>query len=548
MAPDIERISGRHGRPAVLLREAWREGKRVRKRTVASPARLPPEAVEGFRAVLKGAVAVSDVRELLQVERSLLHGHAAAVPGTMKRLGFGRILGRRKERSRDLAIAAVAARILDPASKLATARALDPETATSSLGALLGLGPVSGNEMLDMLDWLLKRQPRIERSLANRHLKGGNTLILHDVSSSYLEGRCCPLAAFGHSRDGKRGRMQIACGLLCAADGCPVAVEVFAGNASDPSTVAGRADRIRSRFGIDRVALAGDRGMTATARIREDLEPAGLDWISALKTSDIRRLPREGADGAPAPLEPEAPVPDAVAETAGPDFPGERLMVCLNPRLREERARKREELLQAAEETLSGIAAAAARGRPGPANRDRTMKALGAEGQPAPGGEALRRRRARRRDGLGAQPGQDRRRGAARRDLRRAHQPGRRGRRAGGGGGGLQVPRRRGARVPEREGRPPHPPGSCLHRGPRPGARVPVHAGAARGVAHAPVPGANAVRGRRPRGRKGAAGTRRWSPPGSRTARRPRRRTRGPPTGCRSTASGRFSRISRAWC
>ncbi len=377
MAPDIERISGRHGRPAVLLREAWREGKRIRKRTVANPARLPPEAVEGFRAVLKGAVAVSDVRELLQVERSLLHGHAAAVPGTMKRLGFGRILGRRKERSRDLALAAVAARILDPASKLATARALDPETATSSLGTLLKLGPVSGNEMLDMLDWLLKRQPRIERSLANRHLKGGNTLILHDVSSSHLEGRCCPLAAFGHSRDGKRGRMQITYGLLCAADGCPVAVEVFAGNASDPSTVAGRADRIRSRFGIDRVALVGDRGMPATARIREDLEPAGLDWISALKTSDIRKLLKEGADGAPAPLVPEALVPDAVAEITGPDFPGERLMVCLNPRLREERARKREDLLQATEETLAGIAAAAARGRPGPANRDRTVKALG---------------------------------------------------------------------------------------------------------------------------------------------------------------------------
>ncbi len=171
--------------------------------------------------------------------------------------------------------------------------------------------------------------------------------------------------------------MQIACGLLCAADGCPVAVEVFAGNASDPSTVAGRAEKIRSRFGIDRVALAGDRGMTATARIREDLEPAGLDWISALKTSDIRKLPREGADGEPAPLVPEALVPDAVAEITGPDFPGERLMVCLNPRLREERARKREELLQATEETLSGIAAAAARGRPGPANRDRTVKALG---------------------------------------------------------------------------------------------------------------------------------------------------------------------------
>ncbi len=264
---------------------------------------------------------------------------------------------------RDLAVAAVVARIIDPASRLATARALDPETASTSLGTLLGLGPVTGNEMLDMLDWLLARQPWIERSLANRHLTGGNTLILYDVSSSYLEGRCCPLAAFGHNRDGKRGKMQVTCGLLCAADGCPVAVEVFAGNAGDPSTVASQADKVRSRFGIGRVALAGDRGMTATARIREDLAPSGLDWISALKTGDIRKLLREGADGAPAPLKPEALVPDAVAEVTGPDFPGERLMVCLNPRLRQERARKREALLQTAEEALEAIAASVRAGR-----------------------------------------------------------------------------------------------------------------------------------------------------------------------------------------
>ncbi|MYG25401.1 MAG: transposase, partial [Boseongicola sp. SB0677_bin_26] len=196
-----------------------------------------------------------------------------------------------------------------------------------------------------------------------RHLEGENTLILHDVSSSYLEGRRCRLAAFGHSRDGKRGKRQIVFGLLCAADGCPVAVEVFPGNAGDPSTVASQVDKVRKRFGIGRVALVGDRGMLTTARIREDLEPAGLDWISALKTSDIRKLLREGADGAPAPLVPEALVPDAVAEVTGPDFPGERLMVCLNPRLREERARKREDLLKATEEALEAIAASVRSGR-----------------------------------------------------------------------------------------------------------------------------------------------------------------------------------------
>ena len=379
MSFHLETIPNRKSRPTVLIRKAWREDGRLRKKTLANLTQLPPHIVDGIRGLFEGGVAIARPEDVFTIRRSLPHGHVAAVLGTMRRLGFRRLLGRRKERSRDLALAAVAARIVDPASKLATARALDPETASTSLGTLLGLGPVTGNEMLDMLDWLLARQPWIERSLASRHLKGGNTLILYDVSSSYLEGRCCPLAAFGHNRDGKRGKMQVTYGLLCAADGCPVAVEVFAGNAGDPSTVASQVDKVRSRFGIGRVALVGDRGMLTTARIREDLEPSGLDWISALKTGDIRKLLREGAGGAPAPLVPEALVPDAVAEVTGPDFPGERLMVCLNPRLRQERRRKREELLKATEEALAEIAAVAARRKPGPANRDRTIKALGRE-------------------------------------------------------------------------------------------------------------------------------------------------------------------------
>ena len=312
--------------------------------------------------MLKGAVAVRDVGDLLQVERSLRHGHAAAVLGTARDLGLERILHRTASRERSLALAAVVARVLAPDSKLATARQLSPETATSSLGALLGLGAVTGHEVLAMLDWLLRRQPWIERSLANRHLQDG-TLILYDVSSSYLEGTCCPLAAFGYNRDGKRGKRQIVFGMLCAADGCPVAVEVFPGHASDPSTVARQVHRIRRRFGISRVALVGDRGMLTTARIRDDLEPAGLDWISALKTQDLRRLLQAGAAGAPAPLVPEALVPDAVAEVTSPDFPGERLMVCLNPRLRQERARKREDLLTATEAALHRIAASVRAGR-----------------------------------------------------------------------------------------------------------------------------------------------------------------------------------------
>ena len=193
-----------------------------------------------------------------------------------------------------------------------------------------------------------------------------------------MKGRCCPLAAFGHSRDGKRGKLQITFGLLCAADGCPVAVEVFPGNASDPSTVASQVAKLRTRFGIERIAMVGDRGMITTARIRQDLEPAGLDWISALRNADIRRLLRP-SDGE-APLTPDGLIADAVAEISSPDFPGERLMVCLNPRLRQERRRKREELLQATETELRSIADAAARRRPGQANRDRTGRAIGARG------------------------------------------------------------------------------------------------------------------------------------------------------------------------
>ena len=355
MAFNIEVIPNQAGKPAVLLRQAWREGSRIRKKTIANLSKMPPEIIEGFRTVLKGGVAVRDLSDLLDIERSLDHGNVVAVLGTARRLGFERLLHRAGGRERQLALGAVIARVLSPDSRLATARRLSPETATSSLGALLGLGPVSGNELLDVLDWLLKRQPWIERTLARRHL-GDGTLVLYDVSSSYLEGQRCPLAAFGHNRDGKKGKRQIVFGLLCSAEGCPVAVELFAGNTADPATVASQVEKVRTRFGIARIALVGDRGMITTARIRADLEPAGLAWISALKTTDLRKLARAPAGAAPA-LAPDALVPDAVAEITSPDFPGERLMVCLNPRLREERRRKREELLQATEHALERIVA-----------------------------------------------------------------------------------------------------------------------------------------------------------------------------------------------
>ena len=378
MSIRIDVIPNQFGTTATLLRKTWCEGKRVRHRTIGNLSDLPPNVVDGFRTILKGGIAVNDPNKLFNIHRSLPHGHVAAVFGTMENLGFKRLLGRHKERHRDLALAAIVVRIINPASKLATSRALDPETCSTSLGTQLKLGPVSGDEMLSMLDWLLKRQRWIERSLANKYLQNG-TLILYDVSSSYFEGRCCPLAAFGHNRDGKKGKRQITYGLLCPADDHPIAIEVFAGNTSDPNTVRAQLEKLRTRFRVENVAFVGDRGMVTQARINEDLRPLGFDWITALKNSDIRKLLKTAQD-TPETLNPELLTPDSVAEIISPDFPGERLLVCLNPRLREERRRKREALLLATEQTLSEIAGAAERRKPGTVNRDRTIKALGRKG------------------------------------------------------------------------------------------------------------------------------------------------------------------------
>ena len=373
MSIRVERIPNKRGRAAILLRKSWREGKRIRKKTLANLTDLPADKIAGIDAVFRGGVVFASLGEAVSIRRSLPHGHVAAVLGMARGLGLERMLHRTRSRVRDLALAAIVARVLSPGVTLATARQLSPAAATSSLGAVLELGPVDGNEMLAMLDWLLKRQPWIERSLARRHLSEGSTLVLYDVSSSCLEGRCRPRAGFGYSRESKRGKRPITCGLLSAANGCPVAVEVFAGNTADPKTLAAQVAKIRTRFGIDRIALVGDRGMRTTARIREEIEPSGLDWISALTSAGIRKL----LQGAPPALVPDALVPDAVAEISCPDFPGERLLAYCNPRLRDDRRRKREERLQATEVVLAGIAAVHARGKAGSANRDRTWKALG---------------------------------------------------------------------------------------------------------------------------------------------------------------------------
>ena len=363
MAIYVEVIPNRSSPPAILLREAWRDGKKIRKKTLANRSKMPPEFVDAIRATLEGGVMYASINDAIKIHRALPHGHVVAALETLRSLGLVELLGRKADRRRTLAVAAIVARVIDPASRMATTCGTLQETVTSSLGTVLDLGHVSEDEMLAMLDWLVKQQPRVEKSLANRHLTEGKPLVVHDVSTSFIERRQRPFAAFGHSRGGKKGKKRITYGLLCASDGCPVAVEVFAGNTGDPSAVASQVERVRSRFGLDRIAMVGDPGMLNTARIRKDLKPVNLDWISALKTSDIRKLLRRSDLEKSAPLVPEESVPDAVTEVTSPEFPDERLIICLNPRLREERARMRDELLTATEVALATIAKSVKSGR-----------------------------------------------------------------------------------------------------------------------------------------------------------------------------------------
>jgi Transposase DDE domain len=352
----IEAVPNRGSPPAILLRESYRDGNRVRKRTLLNLTEWPGDLVAGLRALLKGGTVIAAGQEALTITRSLPHGHVAAVLGTLRKIGLDRLLGPAGHRGRDLVLALIVSRILAPSSKLATAKALDPATAASSLGAVLGLGPVDEDELDTALDWLLARQPAVETALARRHLRGG-TLVLYDVSSSYLEGRCCALARFGYNRDGKKGKLQIVYGLLCAPDGCPVAIEVFDGDTADPATLASQIAKLEQRFGLAHVVLVGDRGMITQARIDEDLKPAGLDWISALRAPAIRALVAAGS------LQLSLFDERGMAAITAPEFPGERLIVCRNPDLAGERRRKRETLLAATERDLAALAAAVARQR-----------------------------------------------------------------------------------------------------------------------------------------------------------------------------------------
>jgi Transposase DDE domain len=353
----VVRVPNRGSPPAILLRESYREAGKVKNRTLANLSAWPEAKVEALSRVLKGQPPpAAALDEAFEITRSLPHGHVAAVLGTARKLGLDELIDPVPSRHRDLVTAMAAAQVIAPGSKLAIARGLREQTAGTSLGEVLGLGSCDEDDLYAAMDYLRDRQDAIQDALAARHLAGG-TLVLYDVSSAAFEGRTCPLGAIGHPKDGVRGRLQIVYGLLTSKDGIPVAIEVFAGNTGDPKTVASQVDKLKNRFGITKVVLVGDRGMLTAARLREDVRPARLDWITALRAPQVKALVRNGD------LQLTLFDTQDLAEITSPDFPGERLVACMNPFLEAERARKRESLLAATEADLGKIAAACARDR-----------------------------------------------------------------------------------------------------------------------------------------------------------------------------------------
>jgi hypothetical protein len=368
----VARVPNRSSPPAYLLREGYRDNGKVKTRTLANLSHWPLAKIERLRRVLRDE-ALSVPEQEMTMLRSLPHGHVAAALGSARKAGLDRLLAGQQAPPHMVALvlAMIIARVIDPASKLATARQLDAATATCSLGALLGLTTVSEQDLYGALDWLLSRQPHIEQRLARKHLSQG-TLVLYDVTSTYFEGRTCPLARRGYSRDGKRNKLQILFGLLCAKDGCPIAVEVFEGNVADPATLASQVEKLKQRFHLTHVVVVGDRGMVTEARIDTLLKPAGLDWITALRAPTMQKLLQQGA------LQLSLFDERDLAEITSPEYPNERLVVCRNPLLAAERARKRQELLAATEAQLAKIAQAVARKRTPLRGADQIGLAVGA--------------------------------------------------------------------------------------------------------------------------------------------------------------------------
>jgi DDE family transposase len=352
----IATIPNRSSPPAILLRESYRQDGQVKTRTLANLTHWPPAQLEALRRVLRGDTLIAP-EDTFEIIRSLPHGHVAAVLGSLRRLGLESLIAAQKSRQRDLVVAMIVARLIDPQSKLATARSWRPDMALTSLGQMLGVAAADARALYHAMDWLRRRQPRMEMALAKRHLREG-TLALYDLTSTYFEGHTCPLARFGHSRDGKKGKVQIVFGLVCNVEGCPVAVEVFEGNTGDPTTVAPVITKLRQRFHLRRVVLVGDRGLLTDARIREDLKPVdGLDWITALRHPTVRTLVDSGA------LDLGGFAHTDLIELTAPAYPDERLIACYNATLADERGRKREALLQATERELETIRQATTRAK-----------------------------------------------------------------------------------------------------------------------------------------------------------------------------------------
>jgi hypothetical protein len=341
----------------------------VKNRTLANLSSWPEAKVEALSRALKG-LPPAGLEGAFEISRSLPHGHVAAVLGTIRALGLEELIGPAGSRQRDMVAAMVAAAVIEGSSKLATARGLREETAASSLGEVLGLSSCDEDDLYAAMDWLLPRQEKIEDALAARHLAGG-TLVLYDVSPAAFEGRTCPLGEIGHARDGVRGRLQIVYGVLTTSEGIPVAVEVFNGATGDPTTVGSQVTKLKERFGLAHVAIVGDRGMLTKARIRDDVKPAELDWITALRGPAIRALMAQGA------IQPTLFDQTDMAEITSPDYPGERLIACYNPFLHAERARKRGELLAATEAELAKIGAATRRARRPLRGKDAIALAVG---------------------------------------------------------------------------------------------------------------------------------------------------------------------------
>jgi transposase len=349
-------VPNRGSPPAFLLRESYRDGGKVKNRTLANLSHWPPEQVDDLRRVLKGQSATPDLTGAFEITRSLPHGHVAAVLGSARALGIEELIDPTPSRRRDLVLAMLIAQVIAPGSKLVFARGLRTQTATSSLGQVLGVSGCDEDDLYAAMDWVLARKEAIENSLAARHLSNG-TLVLYDVSSAAFEGRTCPLGKIGHARDGVKGRLQIVYGLLGSPKGVPIAIEVFDGNTADPKTLAAQIEKLKTRFGLTRVCLVGDRGMLTNARIRDEIRPAHLDWLSALRADQIRVLVNDGA------LQLSLFDEQNLFEITHPDYPDERLVCCHNPALADERARKRHELLAATEKELQTIAAATRRAR-----------------------------------------------------------------------------------------------------------------------------------------------------------------------------------------